>query len=220
MRARLIEDDAVETINAVEYAKVRPREHPSLSGERRRLACAGSCRSAPGHALVSLVPAFLVRREGDTPAALDTVLWVEPIVLLNETPQAVQLDSIAYVHHPDDPVGGASGLDLMEARVLLAGGYIPVGGWSGVLPPYSSTKFESHLHYNWTAQPRSAAGILLHWAPGHFLPHRICRKPLNEGDCALSRLSSSSPPSSLTSTRPMACSMWQCHSLRSRKISC
>ena len=91
---------------------------------------------------------------GET-AVMDSVKWVDPVHLLNESPFDVQLDHISWHHDPLDVLGPPEngGITEMGVEVQTPDGYVPVEAWNGVLPAWRGTKFNVHFAY---------AGLTLH----------------------------------------------------------
>ena len=87
--------------------------------------------------------------DAETESIMDSLTWYEPVVVMNETPNEVQIESIEFLHHADDEVGvpGQSGLVSLDAMVFAGGQYWPVQQWNGIIPPYTAMKFQSIVSY-------------------------------------------------------------------------
>lgn len=85
---------------------------------------------------------------GET-AVLDSVKWVDPVHLLNESPFEVQLDHISWHHSLLDQVGPpeAGGITEIGVEVKTPDGYVPLNAWNGILPAWRGTKFNVHFAY-------------------------------------------------------------------------
>lgn len=83
-------------------------------------------------------------------AVMDSVKWVDPVHLLNESPMDVQLHHISWHHSSLDQVGPpeAGGITEIGMEVKTPSGYIPVTEWNGLLPSWRGTKFNVHFAYS------------------------------------------------------------------------
>ena len=85
---------------------------------------------------------------GET-AVLDSVKWVDPVHLLNESTFEVPLDHISWHHSLLDQVGPpeAGGITEIGVEVKTPDGYVPLAAWNGILPAWRGTKFNVHFAY-------------------------------------------------------------------------
>jgi hypothetical protein len=83
-------------------------------------------------------------------AVFDSVKWIDPVTVMNESPMPVQLDRISFHHSILDQVGPPEEMNLTElgCEVLVDGSYIPVEEWNGLLPTWTAVKFRSHMAYS------------------------------------------------------------------------
>lgn len=82
-------------------------------------------------------------------AVFDSVQWIDPIHLMNESSFEVQVDHISWHHSILDQIGEPEdgGITELELMVDTADGYVPVNQWDGVLPAYRGTKFNAYFSY-------------------------------------------------------------------------
>ncbi len=82
-------------------------------------------------------------------AVLDSVKWVDPIHLLNESPMDVQLSHISWHHSSLDQIGTPEeqGITEVGLEVKTDAGYVPINEWTGLLPAWRGTKFNAHFAY-------------------------------------------------------------------------
>ncbi len=82
-------------------------------------------------------------------AAFDSVQWIDPVHLLNESDFDVPLSHISWHHSMLDQIGPAEdgGLTDIHMTVKTDNGYIPVDQWDGVLPAMRGTKFNVYFSY-------------------------------------------------------------------------
>ena len=83
-------------------------------------------------------------------AVLDSVKWIDPVHLLNESPYAVQLDHVSWHHNMLDQIGTPEQLGITEVGITVKtpDGYVPLDAWNGTLPQWKSTKFNVHFAYS------------------------------------------------------------------------
>ncbi len=88
--------------------------------------------------------------DGESDAIMDSLTWYEPVVVMNETPNPVQVESVQFLHHELDQLGAPEDLGLvqLDAKVQVNGQYIPLSEWDGSIPAYTAMKFQSIVSYS------------------------------------------------------------------------
>jgi len=116
-------------------------------------------------------------------AIMDSVKWVDPVHLLNESPEDVQLHHISWHHSSLDNIVAPEegGITEVGVEVQTDGGYVPISEWDGVLPAWRGTKF--NVHFAYSALTTYDVLIGFHFADRPSLYYRLeMENALQEGE--------------------------------------
>jgi hypothetical protein len=155
------------TVNPVIYLRVPVADVPPHTGTAWNMA---------GH-----VGLGVHRRQASWPcdawsgpdAPLDSARWTEPVHLFNESPFEVQVDSVGFHHHADDPLGSPedNGLYELELEVLLGDTWVPAASWDRRIPAWTALRFRAHVA--WSALPSHDVLLVFHQTGRPDLAYRF-----------------------------------------------